>query len=382
MEAEERKQVATKAVERQRNKAAKAEGDEAQAAFDEVIGAAQIADGIEVPPIPRLLADDATPEAAASLLAEQGGTLAIISAEGGIFDIIAGRYSPKAAPNMDLWLKGHSGDPLRVDRKGRPPEHIPRPALTLGLMIQPTVLGAIAANHQFRGRGFLARIPAKMADALQEVHSVGGGRVGAHIGEGADRAGLEVVADPGGRHDCVGADRFPRAFVGAALGQVQHASDAGHRLCPPGVEGGPPQDPVPAGRPRGRADLRGRAEGTRAGFAWMGRRPGCADPHRGRTAGESTASRQRWSPPSPATASWPRWRTGARKVSERDVFTAASRGRFKTTEDLRPALHRLVDHGYLMPLPEPRPVGAGRPAPRYRIHKMIAETAQTAERHS
>ncbi|MDT5347136.1 MAG: hypothetical protein QOH91_423, partial [Mycobacterium sp.] len=158
MAAEERKQVATKAVERQRNRAAKAGEDEARAAFDEVIGAAQIADGIEVPPVPRLLADDITPEAAASLLAEQGGRLAIISAEGGIFDIIAGRYSPKAVPNMDLWLKGHSGDPLRVDRKGRPPEHIPRPALTLGLMIQPSVLGAIAANQQFRGRGFLARI--------------------------------------------------------------------------------------------------------------------------------------------------------------------------------------------------------------------------------
>ena len=58
-------------------------------------------------------------------------------------------------------------------------------------------------------------------------------------------------------------------------------------------------------------------------------------------------------------------------------------GRFKTAEDLRPALHRLVDHGYLSPLPKPRPVGAGRPAsPRYRVHKMIAETAQTAERHS
>ena len=42
---------------------------------------------------PRLVADDITPEAAASLLAEQGGRLAIISAEGGIFDIIAGRYS-------------------------------------------------------------------------------------------------------------------------------------------------------------------------------------------------------------------------------------------------------------------------------------------------
>ena len=59
----------------------------------DAIGAAQIADAIEVPPIPRLVADDITPEAAASLLAEQGGRLAIISAEGGIFDIIAGRYS-------------------------------------------------------------------------------------------------------------------------------------------------------------------------------------------------------------------------------------------------------------------------------------------------
>ena len=74
-----------------------------------MIGAAQIADGIEVPPIPRLLADDITPEAAASLLAEQGGPLAIISAEGGIFDIIAGRYSSKAIPNMDLWLKAQLG---------------------------------------------------------------------------------------------------------------------------------------------------------------------------------------------------------------------------------------------------------------------------------
>jgi hypothetical protein len=39
------------------------------------------------------LGADITPEAAASLLAEQGGRLAIISAEGGIFDIIGGRYS-------------------------------------------------------------------------------------------------------------------------------------------------------------------------------------------------------------------------------------------------------------------------------------------------
>ena len=63
-------------------------------------------------------------------------------------------------------------------------------------------------------------------------------------------------------------------------------------------------------------------------------------------------------------------------MSERDLFTAASRGRFKTTEDLRPVLHRLVDHGYLIPLPKPKPTG-GRPAsPRY---KVIAEAAEPAE---
>jgi Protein of unknown function (DUF3987) len=78
------------------------------------------------------------------------------SAEGGVFDIIGGRYNGNV-PNLDVWLKGHSGDPIRIDRKGRPPEYIPRPALTLGLMMQPDVLKSIAAQKTFRGRGLLAR---------------------------------------------------------------------------------------------------------------------------------------------------------------------------------------------------------------------------------
>lgn len=43
--------------------------------------------------VPRLIADDITTEAAASLLAEQQGRLAVLSAESGIFSILAGRYS-------------------------------------------------------------------------------------------------------------------------------------------------------------------------------------------------------------------------------------------------------------------------------------------------
>ena len=144
-EAETRKQVAAKAAERQRHAAAEADDpDDRDKLLADAISAAAFAEAIEVPAIPRLVADDITPEAAGTLLAEQNGRLAIISAEGGIFDIIAGRYSK--LPNMDLWLKGHSGDPVKIDRKNRPPEYIPGPAITLGLMIQPSVLDAIAGS--------------------------------------------------------------------------------------------------------------------------------------------------------------------------------------------------------------------------------------------
>ena len=123
----------------------------------EALAARTMLDSIAVPEVPRLVADDVTPEAAASA-GRAGRTAGDHLRRGRDLRHHRRPLPPKAVPNMDLWLKGHSGDPLRVDRKGRPPEHIPRPALTLGLMIQPAVLDAIAANQQFRGRGFLARI--------------------------------------------------------------------------------------------------------------------------------------------------------------------------------------------------------------------------------
>src|SRR5664280_164192 len=94
--------------------------------------AALNAQDTRVPVLPRLVADDVTPEAAASLLAEQGGRLAVLSAEGGIFATMAGRYSG-GVPALEVFLKGHAGDLLRVDRKARPAEHVAAPALTLGL---------------------------------------------------------------------------------------------------------------------------------------------------------------------------------------------------------------------------------------------------------
>jgi replicative DNA helicase len=158
-DADTRKQIVVKAAERRRQSAAMAAAGEQKGkevldpdqTMAAAINASRQADAIDVPPIPQLVADDITPEAAASLLAEQGGRLAIISAEGGIFDIVAGRYNNDKA-NMDLWLKGHSGDPLRVDRQGRETGvDVAAAALTMGLMIQPQVLSNIVTNREFRG---------------------------------------------------------------------------------------------------------------------------------------------------------------------------------------------------------------------------------------
>ena len=79
----------------------------------------------------------------------------LVSAEGGIFDIISGLYSRNV--NIDVFLKGHSGDTIRVDRIGRASESIIHPALTMVLAVQPEVLNGLMSNNTFRGRGLTAR---------------------------------------------------------------------------------------------------------------------------------------------------------------------------------------------------------------------------------
>jgi hypothetical protein len=105
----------------------------------------------------RLLTDDATPEALGRLMAEQRGRIACLSAEGSIaFEQAAGRYSEQGA-KFEVYLKGHAGDPLRVDRVGRAAEHVKEPALTLCLTVQPDVLRGAMARPDFRERGLLDR---------------------------------------------------------------------------------------------------------------------------------------------------------------------------------------------------------------------------------
>lgn len=135
-------------------KKASATGD--AAAIAEAQAAAREAEEVKVIAVPRLTTADATPEAVVGLLAEQGGRIAAISSEAGIFDSLTGRYGNKA--NLEPILMAHAGDAIVVDRRSRGPENIPRPALTLIASIQPYALREMVERPDFAGRGLLARV--------------------------------------------------------------------------------------------------------------------------------------------------------------------------------------------------------------------------------
>ncbi len=132
------------------------------------------ADLTDVPALPRLLVDDVTPERLGGMMAENAGTMSLLSAEGGIFGILAGRYSGKGEANLDVFLKGHAGDELRVDRQAHQQTDkqaskaviIKNPALTVGLLVQPDVLASLSDNPTFRGRGLLGRFLYALPESL------------------------------------------------------------------------------------------------------------------------------------------------------------------------------------------------------------------------
>jgi hypothetical protein len=367
-EAEIRKQVATKAAERQRNAAANADGDDRDTLLADAIAGKALADAIKVPSIARLVADDITPEAAVTLLAEQNGRLAIISAEGGVFDIIAGRYSK--LPNMDLWLKGHSGDSVKVDRKGRQPEYIRHPALTLGLMIQPSVLDGIATNPDFRGRGFLARFlyafpvskvgrcaiaPPPVAAEIERTYAAllaelafglvgwAGDPVALMLSEDAQEAikVIERAVEPtlAGDGELAALADWGAKYVGAVarIAGILHLGQYG----PEGVRRAIGAETVQAASRIGEYY---KACAIRA-FTEMGTDSLTAD-------AIYLLDRIK--------------RLDQVEVSEREM-QVATQSRFKTKNAMMPAVGRLVEDGALEPLADAKLTGGRPPSPRYKV---------------
>jgi DNA polymerase I-like protein with 3'-5' exonuclease and polymerase domains len=157
-EAQNRFKTLEIAVQKARSQVAKATTPEEREA---VIREADVLDqelaAVQIPAVPRLLADDTTPERLATMTRDQRGRMSVMSSEGAPFEILAGRYAQDSRPNCDVYLKGHAGDTLRVDRVGRPAEFVKRPALTCGFAVQPVVLQGIIGIAGIRGRGLFGR---------------------------------------------------------------------------------------------------------------------------------------------------------------------------------------------------------------------------------
>lgn len=108
--------------------------------------------------IPQLWVDDVTVERLGMLLAEHHERMAVISDEGGFFEVISGLYSG-GITNINVILQSHAGSFVRVQRMGRTVT-LTRPALTLGLAVQPDIISNLATGSKarFRGNGMLARL--------------------------------------------------------------------------------------------------------------------------------------------------------------------------------------------------------------------------------
>jgi putative DNA primase/helicase len=104
---------------------------------------------------PRLFTGDTTAERLQALLFENSERMAVHSDEPGIFRVMAGAYSG-GAQNLDVFLQGHAGSAMRIDRAGRM-AHVDKPALTFNLMIQPGMMSEVAGSKGFRDSGLLAR---------------------------------------------------------------------------------------------------------------------------------------------------------------------------------------------------------------------------------
>ena len=350
--------------------AGKAPASQQEEARAEAIARAAEASNLIVPPMPRWLVDDATPEALAGLLATYG-RIALLSPEGDVFDQMAGRYS-QAGPNLGVYLKGHAGDLLKVDRRGRPPEYVQRPCLTIGLAVQPEVLRGLAGRPGFGGRGLLARFLYSLPESLVGRRQVGAPSIPEPV---ADRYALELHAlaasltPPAGPADnesptmlvldqaagelLLGFERELEPRLAAGSGDLAHLAGWAAKLAGATcrlaallhLAGQPARRLGPPDRRRHLRRRRPAVPGyhihhARAVFDLMGADPRVED--------------ARW------LLDWIN-RTSQAQFSRRDAHQAA-RGRFRKAGDLEPALALLEEHGWL------RRVDADSSGPRVAGH--------------
>ncbi|GAA2302141.1 hypothetical protein GCM10010149_59340 [Nonomuraea roseoviolacea subsp. roseoviolacea] len=345
-------------------------------ALAEASTAALALERISVPAEPVLFTADTTVEKLASRLAEQGGRFAVLAPEGKIFSILAGRYSK--TPDLQVFLSGHAGEEMRIDRIGRASERIDAATLTLGVCVQPGVLARLGETPEFREQGLLGRVlyalpasllgyrkenpvpipspvqqtyTAHMTTLLLSLHSLDHGTAD----QERPRHALTFTPDAQEAITRLLADTEPRFRPG---GDLHHMTDWGGKLVGATVR-------IAAllhlsahlkdgwGRPI-TADTFAAAcqigdyftHHAQAAYEAIGADPAVADAR--------------------ALLEWAH-RTATSRFTARDVLSSLRR--FKTLADLEPALRLLGSHGWLRRLSTAAPTGRGRPAAAiYELH--------------
>jgi len=361
--------------EAERRASAGKDGDETQALDEAKALRKQLP---KIPRIPRYAANDATPEKVAELLAEHDGRIALLSSEGGIFDTMAGRYS-NGIPNLDVYLMGHAGDPIRVDRINRPTLAIEQPALTIALTVQPEVTSGLAQKPGFRGRGLIARFlfslpPSRLGFRKIETRSVDpqikacyeetlGALLGIEIEKDEDEQlrPRRIALDDGSR-EVLQDFRRDIELAFRPGGDLEHAQDWGGKL--PGAvvriaaglhalqhPHGPEESPI------GEQTM---IDAVHIGYYLKAHALAALDLIGADSVIDDARHVLRWIE-----------RNGMREFSTRDAHQAL-KGRFKRVRSLSPALEVLLEHSYIAPLDSPSQSGRGRrPSPRYAVNPQF-----------
>ncbi|KPI12069.1 Protein of unknown function DUF3987 [Actinobacteria bacterium OK074] len=338
----------------------------------EAAGLRMEAEAIVVPPAPRLTASgDVTPETLTKLLATYR-SLGVLSPEGDLFDIIAGRYSKR--PNLGVFLQAHKGERLQAERITRDADLGEKPALTIGITLQPPVLMDLAQTPGARGRGLLARflfslpastlgyrkvvvppVPEKTARTYESrlttlVHTLTDlpEPVTVKCSGPADQAVIKLQEDvepklrPGS--ELAHVDDWAGKYVGAVarIAGLLHLGDhvTGHWGRP--IEAATIERAVAIGEYYTAHAL--------AAFDLMSTEPSVDDAR--------------------TVLDW-LTRSGLREFKAKDVVAAIRR--FKTVASVAPALSLLEEHGYLRPTQQERNGARGRhPATTYLVHPDLA----------
>ncbi len=380
-EQQERRNIEESRLKGLRKSAGRADEDDNEDAR-QAIALAQSLEAETLLSAPQLQTTEPTTEAVAGLLVRNHERLVVASAEADAMDVMLGRYSG-GAPNFGIWLSGHAGDAYRVDRRGREPDHLHRPALSVALAVQPDSVMDMFSSRQARGRGLIARFLKAAPISMLGRRNIDAAPVPASLGAGyakvirrlldmpiEDQSPVIVTFSKQARGEF---DEF-RQMIEPELGRNGHLgdrSDWGGKLC--------------GAVARIALALHGLAEWgncarsansvligvkiMRAALSWapylieheriVSRLVGC-------DMAVAVADRiLRWLE-----------QTKAEAFTRRDAFTSCRSGDIKKTEDIDPALDVLMEHGYVRRVESLLRSGPGRkPSPQFMVNPLSDKEA-------